>query len=374
MNKANVNMSDIIQKLEQLDYSLIFNIIKPIIICYISKTAINKGVKYYKINKDFKTNRTIKIDLPSEVIKKHQEVDKERIKKQKFGYLILEFYETLMQKMPNTSLNLLCNNLNTLTISIRNFKIYNLFTGNKTLGDYCLNDNHIRLIKDNKELFVIAHELFHMASTFIDDKKEMLFSGFMQIKNGNNIVEGLNEGYTQLLTERYFENSNKISKVYLEEKSIAKKLEIIVEKEKMETLYLTANLSGLITELEKYMDTNSILQFLTNIDFLHRYSHVKTQLPMKNKMLISKLKSSEQFLLTCYLKKLQIQILKGEIDEETFYDKIAIFLEMISARVVINKVKYNVFTVSELAEIINNSLDNFGIIDFDLEVEDNKSL
>ena len=111
-----------------------------------------------------------------------------------------------------------------------------------------------------------------MSSTFYRESDGMIFCGFAQGYKGKKIIAtGINEGYTQLLAERYFGESKDILKAYSCEKSIAEKLEMIVGKEKMQSLYLNANLYGLIQELKQYEDENTIMQFISDVDFLNMH-------------------------------------------------------------------------------------------------------
>ena len=73
----------------------------------------------------------------------------------------------------------------------------------------------------------IYHELFHMASSkFINKFK--IYCGFRQ----NNIGRAINEGYTELLTYRYFSLDNSSSYTYEYLKIIVENLENIQMKNK----------------------------------------------------------------------------------------------------------------------------------------------
>lgn len=111
----------------------------------------------------------------------------------------------------------------------------------------------------------------------------------MQIsENDFKIGEGINQGYTSLLTERYFGNGENISNFHQYEKSVAEKLEIIIGQEKMENLYFTANLYGLIGELAKYEREEEILNFIQKVDFINEYLNSKKLISAFKKEIIER--------------------------------------------------------------------------------------
>lgn len=315
--RVNMNVSNVICQLQEIDYSLLLDIMKPIIIYYITY----KGISTYKLHKDFKAKVGAKIALPPEVVQRSYGIDKERLLKQKFGESIVNFATTITRIMPDADLTLFYNNLSNLTTTTKNFKISNLLLNSDTQGSYGSKSNQIMLQEDNYTL-TIDHELFHMASSFYRESDGMIFSGFMQeTKDKKSIGAGINEGYTQLLAERYFEEN---LKAYSYEKSIVEKLEMVVGKEKMESLYLNANLYGLIQELKQYEEENTIMQFIADMDFLNRHSSEKSWLPTEKNMTIPKLKNVNNFLLSCYLKKIKMD--NNELDIELLSEKFINFI------------------------------------------------
>lgn len=120
----------------------------------------------------------------------------------------------------------------------------------------------------------IFHELLH-SSSFVK-YNTTLFGGFeiMELEDANDetnakyrIGTGLNEGFTQLLTLRYFSDATPLDS-YIPFVRVAKLLSAIVGQEKMENLYFDADLLGLIHELEKYAPTEEIIKFLRRLDFI----------------------------------------------------------------------------------------------------------
>ena len=132
------------------------------------------------------------------------------------------------------------------------------------LGHY--DHTGIIVIHDKKDDITLYHELFHASSSYHNESVEEVFSGFhsQQPNLKRNIGLGLNEGYTELLTERYFgkyEDSG-----YKNEMHYAKLLEHIVGSSIMQTLYFNHDVNSLIVELTKYNSLKNALKFLDDLD------------------------------------------------------------------------------------------------------------
>lgn len=186
-------------------------------------------------------------------------------------YIVHFFIKTLENEMPYIEFDNFYNNIKTLTI-VTDDK--NKRDKNKTYTEsyYLQNINLICLNYDALE-DAIYHELLHMASSI--KHENMFYSGFYQINTDSlfNIGDGLNEGYTQLLTERYFESycsKDELNSYYLL-KVLAQKIENIIGQEEMEKLYFKADLKKLINELSKYTNKSKIIQMLLNMDLLLLY-------------------------------------------------------------------------------------------------------
>ena len=175
--------------------------------------------------------------------------------------LIKHFYDTLKQNKFDT--NYLCKNASTVKI-----KMIDEMTGDMQ-GGYSTFRNVILLKKNKNYMDYITHELFHMSSTIRDNDK--IYTGFFQKNKDFGIGIGLNEGYTQLLDERYFSDLTPTKRandtmIYPVSKKIAGWVEELVGKEVMEDMYIHANLDGLTMELCKYADGDKVLEFLSNMD------------------------------------------------------------------------------------------------------------
>lgn len=163
--------------------------------------------------------------------------------------------------------------LNNFNDNMTDFKIYSICF---QLGDFLkvrgkfagrynpINNTIIINIKDEESFYSIYHELFHMASTnrMITDRIQ---TGFFVRHKGMPIGRGINEGYTDLLSYRYFGNAGlKIG--YPLEYQYVRALEQVVGQEKMENFYITSNPNGLVHDLEKYDSMDNIIDFIKLLD------------------------------------------------------------------------------------------------------------
>lgn len=304
-------------------------------IIFISSILTGSTIHNYKIYKDFNKQTEIKILTPEKTKSIFEKEDKKRILSQNLGKDILKFKKVLEENINNEEFNFLFKNLKTLKTKEKIFFLKYLllhFTG----GNYNPKKNKINVLNFIKDE-VINHELFHMATSVYDNKKDFAFCGFMQInyKTRDYIGSGLNEGYTQLLTERYFGETNEIAVSYKICMFFSKKLEEIIGKDKMQSLYLNANLTELINELKKYDTEENIIKFIKSLDTILKYinymysplkklSIYKYYINEKNTQLLEFIQFK---LMEWYIKKKEIELdnklinkqqLKKDIDEYYF--------------------------------------------------------
>ena len=116
----------------------------------------------------------------------------------------------------------------------------------------------------DKEERVIYHELLH-ASSLQYHTDTISYDGFnhQNIDEKKNIGIGLNEGYTELLTIRYFGGDSR----YKNEVFYNQMIENIIGKDKMQSLYFNSDLDGLISELSKYCEKSKVLNFVDKMDY-----------------------------------------------------------------------------------------------------------
>lgn len=162
------------------------------------------------------------------------------------------------------------------SILIKNKLIQKLLLTNEVFGGsfFTKRNNYIILgdtdilDKGNASL-TPYHELFHLLTTRIDDKDTVRI-GFQV----NEFATGINEGYTELLTKRYFGNlSDKDFNAYSHFTWFMEMLEDIIGKDKIEDLYFNSNIEGLILELGKYIPKEQVLDFIEDTDLLFESEH-----------------------------------------------------------------------------------------------------
>lgn len=161
-------------------------------------------------------------------------------------------------------LNNMIDNLKTLSFDYSNK--YN----DPTVGAYYLIDTNTIHIADPNNLECLYHELFHMASTKEEDG--YYFCGFLFEKGGEKAFNYFNEGYTELLTNRYF----KISYIgaHIVDMKLASIVENIIGQSEMESLYLRADIDGLVDLMSRYCSEDEARLLLYNIDL---YNQLKKQ-------------------------------------------------------------------------------------------------
>ena len=248
--------------------------------------------------------------------------DINKIKKNTLGKELIKFRKKLYRNFKSENLNLLNNNIKTLKIKIKYIAPETLLS-KFTSGEYKLKVNKIKLINSFKDKS-LNHELFHMATSFYIKKLKLGFCGFQQINYLKNdaIGRGLNEGYTELLTKRYF-NKQIEYKSYSYEicTFFAAKLEEIVGREQMEKFYINADLYGLYMYLLNFDNGSNIVTFIATLDYI------------LVKVLFSNSKNYEDVfqLIECYLAKWYINKKKIELNnniitEERFEQEITDYI------------------------------------------------
>jgi len=342
----------------QMDNLLhILLLLSPSIIYYTARKPIKTN---YKLRKDFKLKGVNTSVLPTEVLRKVNDIDEARILEQQFGPSIIEFINTIKQNIPNSDLNLFYNNSNNIKTSVKNFKVSNSILGEHIAAQWVPEDNKIELSKDNYKL-TISHELFHASTTYIDPKTHIIFCGFQQIKSANNqIGEGINEGYTQYLTEKYF-SSAPLLKEYPYEKRIAETVELIVGQEKMQSLYFNANLKGLIDILKRYNTEENVYNFITTLDFLNKHLTDKNLTPNSNQIRLNSLKSINSFLIQTYIKKVIMEYPNEKIDTNDLFQKLVPLLTKMTSKIKINGKFITIIEDEQMMEIIKDALSNYEI-------------
>ena len=278
----------------------ILTYIKPFIITFLSSRAIGGIAEGYVLSKKYNHNlKTAKIvtarpmvkvensvekieqepvpqfeDMPPELLLLDEETKKSIVERQ-LSDTIKEFVTTIEEKSNNLNLFFMYDNLRSLKVNKDIDFITKCFKGWD--GVYFTDRNEIRLSRNSKTIFF--HELFHMATTF--KRYGVYYCGFAQYGGGNSMVgTGINEGYTNLLVEHYFGLKHRS---YKKEVRIARQIEDIIGREKMEQLYFKADLQELIVELSKYSSLDEALNLVQSVDYINyvTLSHRWGVIPVK---------------------------------------------------------------------------------------------
>jgi len=228
---------------------------------------LEKATKQFKINTSPKG--VVKIgnfDMYDDQAK----LDYEELLYGRFGKYTYNFAKTLNSQLPAKDLRIMESNIRDIKIK-RNFINSIYMNAHGILQFYDPIPNLISTNYNNNKTKGIYHELFHMASCNFDSLRNKIYCGFMydDIAHEFEIGRSLNEGYTELLANRYFgKDISNSSKPYRFSQVYAEKIERIIGQEEMTHLYLNHDLVGLIADLEKYAKEDSIFNFLGQTDYL----------------------------------------------------------------------------------------------------------
>jgi len=202
----------VLQKLEHFSSSEFVSAFKPVFVRMFPDLfrIIKRHKDILHLQKFFSLEYVEVLSFPREILDLDEQKKQENLQQFQNEFLkSIEIFENVVStKMPHFHLGNFSKNLETLLIQETPF----IETGIEALYDHDL--NMILLLVDIgiKHLY---HELFHVAS--FRKSHDVISSGFMQFVEGNPqtlIGRGLTEGYTQILTERYFQDYNIAKKHY----------------------------------------------------------------------------------------------------------------------------------------------------------------
>ena len=310
-----------------------------------------RTIKGYNLNKQPMVQSQLHVYITPNLEQKHFSVDLNELLSKEYGACILEFVDVIMAKFNQKVLINFYNNINNLNV-IKISDDNQGTLGSGVEGIYSPRKNTIKICEGSTE--TIYHELFHMASAYLDG--DICYAGFKQSKLGfkaNGV--GINEGYTQLLTERYFGDKIEIFGAYEYEVSIVSQLEKIVGREKMEQLYLSSDLKGLILELKKYTSEEEIITFISNMDFLLRRR--REEIRGKRKVALQIMKDINEFLYKTYFTKLNQMFNHQEIDVCVLNEEIALFVSTLKPQADLDNQSYKCLSYDDMTKYI---LDLFG--------------
>ncbi|MBO5376667.1 MAG: hypothetical protein J6A52_07465 [Bacilli bacterium] len=265
--------------------------IKKVIKDYVIPKSINAKIKKYSDSDQIEI-----LDAPNElfetssITKINNEYLESIIDVEKFEATMKTFFRE--EDLANFYRNLSSiKEMKSGMFNVVKFAKYLISGGANVAGDYSAYSNTMKTNNSflSKLMGATTHELLHASSTRYDKEQGVIYTGFQQIKVNNFEHHGiaLDEGFTQLLNEKYFvapDYSSPFSKEfqeallatsYTDEKKIVTLLADSIGLEKMKSLYLNGNLMGLVEELSKYSNVEDVLKFIAYTDALMSHNNKK---------------------------------------------------------------------------------------------------
>ena len=366
-DREKMNISDAMMIAEDIDYEQLVGLLSPIVFFYASHRFLDN----YRLHRDFKAKNIEQIKIQPEISCDTKEFNLKKFSAKEYNYAIYTFYSVMKNNFDDNQLAIFYKNINNLkVVNSNNGILYKIFLNTNYVANYDSSNNKIRIY--NPECYTaIYHELIHMSSSI--HKNGIHYTGFKQysIKPGSivNIGQGINEGYTQLLTERYFGYSRELRGVYEYEMHLMKNIEKVIGKDKMEELFFKANLKGLIEELNNYISEDEVLSFINNVDFLNK--HLKDDFHAIEKgMIENSIKNTSEFTLKIYIIDIYNKYRNGEITSADVEKLIGSSIKSVGLKVCIKGKNYETINHDTIINIVNNLF--AGKIKIDVKIKDNK--
>ena len=136
MNKKEFQISDIVFQLQQINYTELLEALSPILITYVSSTVFSKAINMYNLRKDYEPQNIKTISLPPEIMTQTSEINNEDLIRQQFGNSVLNFANTVKERIPNADLTYLYNNLQSLNVVCKSMKLRNFIFNIEIAGTY----------------------------------------------------------------------------------------------------------------------------------------------------------------------------------------------------------------------------------------------
>lgn len=167
---------------------------------------------------------------------------------------VYEFYKNLVKNIDITYLKNFVANAPYIKIIRHNIpKKHILYS-----GSYYNDRKIVNIYIDKKSN--LYHELLHAASSMFSFD----ISGFNINYEEVSFGKGLNEGYTEILNQRYF--NNKTGAYYFPKKLAIEIEKFYDDKKEMEKDYFNANIFKVISQLLKVMSLEEAIDIITDID------------------------------------------------------------------------------------------------------------
>ena len=212
---------------------------------------------------------------------------------------LIEAIDKLEEAFAGRNLVYFHNNIKKLKFKTKLSKVDKFFD-KSMIGSYNPVKNTIQIDPSNTSR-ALSHELLHLASTTKDFSK--VFTGFAQRRNIACFGYGLNEGYTELLNNRYF--LDKKSTIYYAEQLYAQGIEKLVGRQQMEYYYFIGELSYLYQDLKKYYSDEEIQKLIVSLDIINDYSYNDKRTKRQDRLLKKSFKISYLLIYKGLLKKLE---------------------------------------------------------------------
>lgn len=272
----------------------------------------HKILERIRVNKTFKRKHPKKVFLPPEIKEAAKGFYVPNISGKENDYTmeVIEFAFKMRGIVSDEAINTLYRNLETVKLIDKEIKRDPLRSYD--IGGYYSAVRNLIRINPSSPNFKnnLFHELMHLSSSYVYNDR--FCCGFKQfnMKEEESFGEGLNEGYTELLCNRYF-GINLEDTWYAFEVNIARLLEKIVGKKLMEKSYFRADIKAVIDKLKEYAPLDEIMNFICKLDYILAYArNDEKHIGIEKKNVIA-VREVSLFLLKIY----GVKLLKDDIDK-----------------------------------------------------------
>lgn len=259
------------------------------------KNVFYKKYRLYQVKNFFVSYDCDQIQLLNENTRKIE--NKKVIYNKKIKETLHTFYDVLKNELLEENLYNFYNNINELKVFVNRTFFGKFFS---TSGSYKYNKNSIFLNDTTDEC--IYHELLHLSSNRFDENNTNYHCGFMFCDINSNIGYGINEGYTEYLTQKFFDVEQKS---YIFETLVARYLEQIIGEDKMQKFYFNGDLYGLYKELLKYSKEIQIKNFINRLDY-YTIRGYKVKFGREVDFIVNQENSIINYLINIYSNKLDL--------------------------------------------------------------------
>ena len=183
------------------------------------------------------------------------------------------------------------------------------------------------------------HELLYLAS----------------LKNDKNIFKPFNEGYTQLLEQRYFCEVNDLGWSYNFEVYIMRVVEQIFGKDNLEKLYFSGEFNKIFNLFNNYISIYDLTKLKDNLVSIYEIEQ-QNETYEKREMLKDNFNQAIEILFHCLIKKLKSDNEYNKLLENIdFYKKLFCFNVVINFNKINKKISFNTLEEKTFYQIIKDS-------------------